>query len=134
MRSNALPIAGNDVNLSGRTRSQGKDHLWELDLLFSLRQRGLSCQLADPPDIVVAMADGTFPIACKKVYSEKGVEAQMRRGVKQLTGHGAGGLVAFNIDDLVPDDHLLKGKSEGAVFNFLFDFNKAFFERHRFMM
>lgn len=31
-------IAGNDMNLSGRAPSQGKDHLWELDLLYALRR------------------------------------------------------------------------------------------------
>lgn len=128
-----LRIAGNDVDLSRRGQSQGKDHLWELDLLLTLRRRGMACELVDPPDIVATLAGASFPIACKKVYSEKGVEAQMRRGVKQLEGQ-AGGLVAFNIDDLVPDDHLLTGRSQEAVSNFLFDFNQAFIERHRFML
>lgn len=124
-------IAGNDVNLSGRARSQGKDHLWELDLLHALRRHGLTGKLVDPPDIMVDLSGSPFPIACKKIYSEKGVEAQMRKGVKQLVGQGCGGLVALNIDDLVPDDTILRSSDRHEASNFLNQFNHDFVERHR---
>lgn len=124
-------IAGNDVNLSGRTPSQGKDHLWELDLLHTLRRHGLTGKLIDPPDIMVDLAASPLPIACKKIYSEKGIEAQMRKGVKQLVGQGCGGLVALNIDDLVPDDTLLRSSDRHEASNFLNKFNHDFVERHR---
>lgn len=124
-------IAGNDVNLSGRAPSQGKDHLWELELFHALRLHGFEGKLVDPPDIVVDLAGSPFPIACKKVYSEKGVEAQMRKGVKQLAGRGAGGLVALNIDDLVPDDTILRSYDPRQAFDFLNNINLSFIERHR---
>lgn len=124
-------IAGNDVNLSGRARSQGKDHLWELDLLYALRRRGIPAKLADPPDIVIDLSDSSFPIACKKVYSENGIEAQLRKGVKQLAEHGHGGLVALNIDDLVPDDTILQSRDQREASDFLHRINQAFVERHR---
>jgi hypothetical protein len=124
-------IAGNDMNLSGRARSQGKDHLWELDLLYALRRLGFSAKLVDPPDIVIDLCISPFPVACKKIYSEKGVEAQLRKGVKQLAQHGRGGLVALNIDDLVPDDTILQSWGQREASDFLNKFNEAFVERHR---
>jgi len=124
-------IAGNDVNLSNRTQSQGKDHLWELDLFHALRRHGFTGKLVDPPDIVLDLSGSPFPIACKKIYSERGVEAQMRKGVKQLVGQGRGGLVALNIDDLVPDDTILRSPDRCGASNFLAKFNYDFIERHR---
>lgn len=124
-------IAGNDMNLSGRARSQGKDHLWELDLLYALRRLGFSAKLVDPPDIVIDLCISPFPVACKKIYSEKGVEAQLRKGVKQLAQHGRGGLVALNIDDLVPDDTILRRRDRREASDFLNKFNEDFVERHR---
>lgn len=127
-------IAGNDMNLSGRAISQGKDHLWELDLIYALRRHGFSAQLVDPPDIVVDLAGAPFPIACKKVYSEKGVQAQMRKGADQLKGQGGAGLVAINIDDLVPNDTILASASRAEVSDFLAKFNGDFVERHRLVL
>lgn len=127
-------IAGNDVNLSGRTQSQGKDHLWELDLLFTFRCHGFEGKLVDPPDIVIDLLGSPFPIACKKIYSEKGVEAQLRKGVKQLARHGTGGLVALNIDDLVPDDTILRSRDRREASEFLHVFNESFVERHRIVL
>lgn len=124
-------ISGSDMNLSGRTKSQGKDHLWELDLIYALRRHGLSAKLVDPPDIVVDLAGAPLPIACKKVYSEKGVEAQLRKGTDQLKGKGKGGLVALNIDDLVPDDSILGSAGRAEASDFLAKFNAGFVERHR---
>jgi hypothetical protein len=124
-------IAGNDMNLSGRAQSQGKDHLWELDLFYALRRHGFSGRLVDPPDIVVELLGSPYPIACKKIYSEKGVQAQMRKGVKQLINQGEGGLVALNIDDLVPDDTILRSADRRDASNFLAKFNHDFVERHR---
>ena len=124
-------IAGNDMNLSGRAPSQGKDHLWELDLLYALRRHGFSVKLVDPPDIVIDLCVSPFPVACKKIYSEKGVEAQLRKGVKQLAQHGGRGLVALNIDDLVPDDTILRTRDRREASDFLNKFNEDFVERNR---
>ncbi|MFM0520651.1 hypothetical protein PQR08_24795 [Caballeronia jiangsuensis] len=42
-------IAGNDMDLSKRPPSQGKDALWELNLLAFLRRLGVQARLLDPP-------------------------------------------------------------------------------------
>jgi hypothetical protein len=123
-------MAGNDMNLSERGPSRGKDALWELDLLSFLRRRSIETVLREP-DIVANFGIGDYPIACKKVYSERGVETQMRKGVHQMSAFGGAGLVAFNIDDLVPADVLMKSPTSLEATNYLAGLNRYFIDRHQ---
>lgn len=123
-------MAGNDMNLSERRPSRGKDALWELDLLSFLRRRSIETVLREP-DIVANFGFGDYPIACKKVYSEKSVETQMRKGVQQMSAFGGTGLVAFNIDDLVPADALMKSQTSTEASDYLAALNKDFIDRHQ---
>ena len=59
------------------------------------------------------------------------MQAQMRKGVDQLKGQGGAGLVALNIDDLVPNDTILASASRAEASDFLAKFNNDFVERHR---
>ncbi|WP_205929461.1 hypothetical protein [Rhizobium leguminosarum] len=43
---------------------------------------------AAEPDIVVDFGMGDYPIACKKIWSERNVESQVRKGTKQLAPFG----------------------------------------------
>lgn len=124
-------IAGSDMDLSARSLSHGKNALWELDLLSFLRRRSIDAELIDPPDIVCRFPFGKYAIACKKVYSEKGVEAQMRKGVTQLIPFGGVGLVAFNLDDLAPERTILQSVSQADAADFLAKQNHSFIDRHR---
>jgi hypothetical protein len=124
-------IAGNSVDLSKRVPSQGKDALWEIELLANLKRKAIDAQLVDPPDIVIQLNGTPYSVACKKIYSERGVEGQMRKGVKQLRAAGGPGLVAFNIDDLVPENSLLTSKTLREGTDFMVDFNRQFIDRHR---
>ncbi|MDR7009671.1 hypothetical protein [Paraburkholderia strydomiana] len=122
------------MDLSKRPPSQGKDALWELNLLALFRRLGVQAKLLDPPDIVANFGFGEYPIACKKIYSEKGVEAQMRKGAKQLAPYQGGGLVALNIDDLIPEDVLLKTESAATAGGYLDRLNMSFIERHQMVL
>lgn len=64
---------------SERSTSSGKDALWEIELAAKLQLQGLPASLAEP-DLVLDLDGERYPIACKKVYSETGVGAQMRKG------------------------------------------------------
>lgn len=123
-------IAGNQLGPLDRVRSMGKDALWELELANRLKRLGAKVQHADPPDLIVEGSDFSYGLACKKIYSEKGVEAQVRKGVQQLKKSGRHGLVAISLDELVPRDSILGGPNQQGAVKFLSDFNKKFLERH----
>ena len=101
------------------------------NLLAFLRQRQVQANLIDPPDIVAELGFGPYGIACKKVYSERGVEAQMRKGAKQLLPFQGHGLIALNLDDLAPSETLLRSESKETASAYLHQFNLDFVERHR---
>lgn len=125
-------IANKDVDLSQRVSSQGKDALWELEFLAMLKSKGVKAYLSEP-DIVANFLFDDCSIACKKVYSDAGraVESQVRSGVKQIERSGRPGMVALNIDDLVPADVLFKAKTTDAAMDVLADLVRAFLDRHQ---
>jgi hypothetical protein len=122
-------IAAN-VDLAGRDQSQGKDALWELELLVKCRARGVDAALVDPPDLVVRVSLGELGIACKKIYSERGVGAQIRKGGKQLGPYGGAGLIALNLDDLLPEDVILRAANIADAGRVLAAFIDEFIARH----
>lgn len=124
-------IARSDITRGGRSPSRGKDALWELVLLDSMRKASIVAKLIDPPDIVADMSFGRYSIACKKVYSDANVEKQLRIGIRQVIESGNKGIVAFNLDNLTPEDSILsKSDGEGSLRR-LAAFNDEFVERHR---
>jgi hypothetical protein len=125
-------ITKSDMHLAKRQVSQGKDALWELDLLSHLRRSGAPAELKDPPDIEVTLPGllGPFGIACKKVYSEESVENQFSVGLRQLKAYDGCGLVAFNIDDLTPEGSYLQSPDMGRAATYLYALNLGFIQRH----
>lgn len=93
-------MARNVMQPDDRRVSQGKDALWELDLMSQLKDRGLAVKAAEP-DILVDIGFGDYPIACKKSWSISGLEKQISKAAKQLAPFNNGGLIAINLDDLV---------------------------------
>ena len=118
------------MDLSLREVSQGKDALWEIDLAASMKRKGIAVSHVEP-DLVANFGFGPCPIACKKVYSETNFEVQMRKGAQQVAKAGGAGLVAVNLDDLVPEDALLQSATQSSASDFLATFNHAFIDRHR---
>jgi hypothetical protein len=123
-----------NTNLAERVSSQGKDALWELELSQMLKRRAVAVQHVDPPDLICSLCFGKYPIACKKVYSEKGVEAQVRKGAQQLHEYGLPGLVALNLDDLVPADSVLQSPTFLGAMEYLHSFNADFIRRNQLKM
>jgi len=121
-------IAGSDVNLSHRLKSQGKDALWELSLLTTLLRKQISAELVDPPDIVVELRTGSYAIACKKIYELKSLFSRMRDGAKQISKSGSPGVIALNIDDLLPSDHILTSQNPKTALDILSSETKSFFQ------
>jgi hypothetical protein len=124
-------MCSNPMDISGRDPSRGKDALWELDLAHFLKRRGVTVAHEDPPDLIADFGFGPHPIACKKVYSEKGIESQVRKGAQQLAQYGRPGLVAINFDDLAPGRALLQSQSQSSASDFLAKFNHEVIDRHQ---
>jgi hypothetical protein len=118
------------MDLAARGVSPGKDALWEVDLAAMLRRQGIACRMAEPPDLVLTLAGQPYPVACKAVHSEKGVEAQVRKGVKQLQAFGRPGVVALNIDETTPANSLYISPNAAAAGDGLAELNRRFLERH----
>src|SRR5690606_16882739 len=83
------------------------------------------------PDLVINLACERYPVACKKIHSERGVEAQMRKGVQQLARFGAPGLVAFNADDLTPANSIFVSRDTRTAGDHLADLNRDFVDRNQ---
>lgn len=107
-------IAKNQLNLSDREQSKAKDALWEIELLSKVKARGLAARLVEPPDIVIRLDSEDIGVACKKVYSERGAEDQVRKGCVQLSSF-KGGVVALNLDQLVPKDNILSAATRSGA-------------------
>lgn len=113
-----------------RNTSQGKDALWELVLLSDLKNNGLAVTAAEP-DILVDFGMGNYPIACKKIWSESGVEKRVSHAAKQLAPFNNGGVIAINLDDLVPVGKVISVPTKSYVGGVLTKFNLDFVERNR---
>lgn len=128
-------ITKSDMHLSLRSPSQGKDALWELDLHLFLQNNQVPVRIQEP-DLVLSFPDLhiEYGVACKKVYSEDGVEKQLQKGCRQLRVVGIPGIVAFNLDDITPQRSILAQPTRLAANDFLHRLNIAFIERHRLVL
>lgn len=91
--------------LGDMQQSRGKDLFWELELYVRLLLQGTAARFEEP-DIVADLRFGPYAIACKKLYSEKGLEKVLQTGANQIKRSGFKGIVALNIEDLIPLDSL----------------------------
>jgi hypothetical protein len=99
-------VASNDMNLPLHEQSQGKDAFFEIELADYLLRHGMKAVLAEP-DILLKLDTGDYPVACKKINSVGNLEGQLRNGVRQLRQFGGVGLIALNVDLLVPENSIL---------------------------
>jgi hypothetical protein len=123
-------LANGHLDLNRQHRSLAKDILWELELWVKLNERGLDAELSEPPDIVLAPQSEGFGIACKKVYSERNVNKVLSQGVAQYERKFPTGLVAFNVDDLIPDGHFVRGRNNVEVRSIFLTILEGFLNRH----
>jgi len=112
-------LTSTNLNFLGRTPSHAKDIFWEIELWALLKRNCSNVRLIDPPDIILDTADGPLAIACKKIYSKKNVARQLSSAVKQLEKFDGIGIAAINIDDLVPEDSLLRSQTSAEVLKYI---------------
>lgn len=118
------------LDLQGRKKSKAKDTFWELELWASLKRRSFDTTLTEPPDIVVNFGDSRVGIACKKIYSEKHVQNVLSQAVAQIESAFDIGIVAINIDDLVPADQILRAPTTETMSQFIRELNRKFLAEH----
>lgn len=106
-----MRLCRNSVDLSAREKSQGKDALFELELLAALGLQNIATEVAEP-DLVATIEGERIGIACKKIYSEKKIHDRLRHGYRQITNTQLPGIVAFNLDDLLQGNSLLQAESK----------------------
>jgi hypothetical protein len=102
------------LNLLDRSRSKAKDTLWELELHKALRLNGVHVVFGEP-DLLLAANQGHIGVACKKLYSDANLSKVLSGAVGQIERSVKLGLVAINIDDLLPEGVILKAPNEGTA-------------------
>lgn len=127
-------ITNSNMNLGTRQESRGKDALWELDLYRRFKLGEIPVHFAEP-DLVVSLGAkfGEYAVACKKVYSVDNAPKRVKEGCNQLKAHGRPGVIAFNLDDILPETSVLIVSTEVQLKQQLDEINKKFIndnERH----
>ena len=118
------------LNLLERDRSKAKDTLWELELYRIFKLLSLNPKLIDPPDIVIDIDGVSAGIACKKLYSTKHVQNVLSDAVSQVEDKYTVGLVAVNLDDLLPANGCLRVPDYPAYNEFVNNWNMRFLHDH----
>lgn len=98
------------LNFFERNHSHAKSILWELEVCAKIRKAIPDTQLAEP-DVVVNLQGQKIAIPCKKIFSERGVSKVLSNAVSQFENAFDFGIVALNIDDLIPADVLLTART-----------------------
>jgi hypothetical protein len=117
------------LNFFEREPSHAKSILWELEVCAKIRKTIPHTQLAEP-DVVVSLQGLKIAIPCKKIFSEKGVSKVISNAVSQFENVFDFGIVAINIDDLIPADMVLKARTFEELGNKLHRANMNFLANH----
>ena len=123
-------LLSGSLNFFERRHSKAKNVFWELELWSKLLRRTEKVYLNEPPEIVVEYGTSRVGIACKKLYSEKHVQNVLSQAVGQIEGEFEFGIVGINIDDLLPEDMVLKSHSSKGASEQLNRFNSSFISNH----
>jgi hypothetical protein len=117
------------LDLLGREQSKAKDTLWELELLRILVDHKIDATLGEP-DLSVHFSGAPVGFACKKIYSEGNVSKVLSNAVSQIEREGEFGIIALNLDDLLPANAILKAPTLAVMSSMLEDRNNAFLRTH----
>lgn len=116
------------LNFFERDISHAKSIFWELEA-FTKIKKAISETYLDEPDIVIDIDQFRIAVPCKKVFSEKGVPKVLSNAVSQIENEHEFGIIAINIDDLIPESVLLKARTFKEAGDKLHAQNMAFLER-----
>jgi hypothetical protein len=117
------------LNFFEHEPSHAKSILWELEVCAKIRKSIPDTQLAEP-DVVVNLQGQKIAIPCKKIFSEKGVSKVLSNAVSQFKNAFDFGIVALNIDDLIPAGRTLKARTFEELGDILHSMNMIFLAKH----
>jgi hypothetical protein len=123
-------LVGGNLDMFDRTPSEAKNFLWEMELCALLKRRSFAAVLREP-DVVLTMGQRQIGVACKKIYSEENVESTLSNEVSQIESSFELGMVAVNLDDLLPPNQIRVATSDEALSKSLSTDNFAFLDRHQ---
>ncbi|GAA4084285.1 hypothetical protein [Zhongshania borealis] len=112
-----------------RRDSHAKNILWELEVFRKIKKVIPETYLEEP-DIVANINQCRIAIPCKKTYSENGVPKALSKAVSQIENDHEFGIVAMNIDDLIPEAVLLRARTFKEAGDKLHNINMNFLARH----
>ncbi len=122
-------LLNGSLNFFDRNKSHAKSILWELEVFTKIRKVITSTALEEP-DVVVDMNQISIALPCKKIFSESGVPKVLSNAVSQIEERHEFGIVAMNIDDLIPEKVLLKSRTFQEAGDRLHARNMEFLGRH----
>lgn len=122
-------LTSGDLNLLDRKASTAKNFLWEVELFGALKAHGIRPKFAEP-DLQISIQGSLISFACKKIYSEKNFTKTLSTAVAQIERSKNNGIVAINIDELLPSQNLLNGKTHQSTNKSLQEINEQFINRH----
>lgn len=122
-------LLNGSLNFFDRSISHAKSILWELEACSKIKRAIPETSLSEP-DIVVDIGQCHIAVPCKKIFSEKGVSKVLSNAVSQIEREYEFGIVAMNIDDLIPQDVVLKARTFKELGDKLHSHNMAFLENH----
>jgi hypothetical protein len=122
-------LLNGSLNFFEREISHAKSILWELEA-FTKIKKVIHETYLDEPDIVVNINQLSIAIPCKKTFSEKGVPKVLSNAVAQIEKKHEFGIVAINIDDLIPENVLLKARTFHEAGDKLHAYNMKFLGRN----
>jgi len=117
------------LDLLGREQSKAKDTLWELELLRVLVDHNIDATLGEP-DLSVRFSGAPVGFACKKIYSEGNVSKVLSNAVIQIEREGEFGIIALNLDELLPANAILKAPTILVMTSMLEARNNDFLSAH----
>ncbi len=122
-------LLNGSLNFFDRDISHAKSILWELEAYTKIK-KVIPESVLDEPDVVININQLSIALPCKKTFSEKGVPKVLSNAVSQIEKRHEFGIVAINIDDLIPDSVLLKAKTFQEASDKLHAHNMDFLGRH----
>lgn len=117
------------LNFFDREISHAKSIFWEIEA-FTKIKKVIPGACLEEPDIVVNIGQLSIAVPCKKIFSENGVPKVLSNAVSQINRSHEFGIIALNIDDLIPEGVVLNARTFKEASDKLHSRNMEFFSRH----